>query len=336
MTLLWLQFLVCAALIARAGFVLSAAADDLAEAYGWGRGWVGLALLASVTSLPELASAVSAVAWVGAPDLAVGHLLGACTVNLLFLVAVDALYRRRPMYRDAAATHLLTAAFGILMLALVVLAIVAGGRVPALGHLGAASPLLFAVYLLALRSVPAHETGGDGDAVATAATAADSAATAATRRAWRRFLLAALVVVVAGTWLPEAADRLATAMGWTQGLVGTVFMAVVTTLPEMAVTLGALRIGALDMAIGNLLGSNLFNLAILALADLAYLGAPLLTVASIQHAGTAISAVVMTAVVMIGLVLRPRRGVLGLVSWVSVVLLAAYVVNAAWVALDGR
>jgi len=117
-TLAWLllQFALCALLIGRAGFVLSRSADQLAEAYGWGRGWVGLALLATVTSLPELASGISAVTFVDAPNLAVGNALGACVVNLTFLVIVDVLQRHQPMYHEASATHLLSAGFGVVML----------------------------------------------------------------------------------------------------------------------------------------------------------------------------------------------------------------------------
>jgi cation:H+ antiporter len=142
----------CAALIARAGYVLSRSADALADAYGWGRGWVGLALLATVTSLPELASGISAVAFVDAPNLAVGNALGACVVNLLFLVVVDALQRRQPMYREASATHLLSAGFGVVMLGFVALSLLIGTRAPAVLHVGVYSPLLLALYLLALRA----------------------------------------------------------------------------------------------------------------------------------------------------------------------------------------
>ena len=329
MVWLWLQFLLCAVLIARAGFVLSATADRLAQAHGWGRGWVGLALLATVTSLPELASGVSAVTLVDAPNLAVGHALGACVVNLLFLGVVDALQRRQPLYRHASATHLLSAAFGVVMLGLVALGLVAGTRVPAVLNQGPATPLLLGVYLLALRSVQGHERA----AAAAAAAPAQPVAAAERRRLWQRFALAALVVLAAGSWLPEAGDRLAAAMGWSRSFVGTVFMSVVTTLPEMAVTLGALRIGALDMAIGNLLGSNLFNVTILAIDDVFYVRGPLLAIAAPVHAGTALTAMVMTGLVMIGLVMRPQGRVLRLVSWISVGLLAAWLVNVVLVAL---
>jgi cation:H+ antiporter len=336
LALLLLQFALCAALIARAGFVLSRSADRLAELKGWGRGWVGLALLATVTSLPELASGISAVAFVDAPNLAVGNALGACVVNLAFLVVVDALQRHQPMYRDASATHLLSAGFGVVMLGFVALSLLVGARAPAILNVGLYSPLLLALYLLALRSVHAHERQAIAASAARGAVApTGSDAHADARREWRRFAVAALVVVAAGSWLPEAADGLARALGLSRSFVGTIFMALVTTLPEMAVTLAALRLGALDMAIGNLLGSNLFNVVILAIDDLFYLRGPLLADAAPVHGGTAVTALVMTGLVIIGLVMRPQGRVLRMTSWVSISLVATYLINAALVYLSG-
>lgn len=335
LTGLLLQFVLCAVLIARAGYVLSRSADALAEAHGWGRGWVGLALLATVTSLPELASGISAVAFVGAPNLAVGNALGACVVNLLFLVVVDALQRHQPMYREASATHLLSAGFGVVMLGFVAMSLLTGARAPAVLHVGIYSPLLLALYLLALKGVHGHERQAMAAAANGSAAARAPAAPQQTRREWRRFGGAALIVLAAGSWLPSVADGLAQALGVSRSFVGTVLMAIVTTLPEMAVTLGALRLGALDMAIGNLLGSNLFNVMILAVDDAFYVRGPLLADAAAVHAGTAVTALVMTGLVIIGLVMRPQGRTLRVVSWVSVGLVAAYVVNAALVYLGG-
>lgn len=332
MTLAWLafQFLLCAALIARSGFVLSRSADRLADAYGWGRGWVGLAMLATVTSLPELASGISAVAFVDAPNLAVGNALGACVVNLAFLVVVDALQRRQPMYRDASTTHLLSAGFGVVMLGFVAMSLLTGERAPAVLHVGLYSPMLLVLYLLALRGVHTHER----TAMAGAAAAAAPTPEVDSGREWRRFGLAAGVVLAAGSLLPDVADGLAQALGLSRSFVGTVFMAVVTTLPEMAVTVSALRLGALDMAIGNLLGSNLFNVLILAIDDVFYTKAPLLAVAAPVHIGTAVTAMLMTGLVIIGLVMRPQGRVLRVLSWISVGLIAAYVINATLAALS--
>jgi cation:H+ antiporter len=335
MTLAWLlaQFALCALLIARAGYVLSRSADQLAELHGWGRGWVGLALLASVTSLPELASGISAVAFVDAPNLAVGNALGACVVNLVFLVIVDALQRHQPIYRAASATHLLSAGFGVVMLGFVALSLLVGERAPSLFQVGAFSPLLLGMYLLALRSVHSHEQ----QALAAISRPAEgpSPQPAQSQRLWRHFALAAIAVVAAGLWLPEAADRLAGELDLSRSFVGTILMALVTTLPEMAVTLSALRLGALDMAIGNLLGSSLFNVMILAIDDLFYPHGPLLAIANPVHAGTAVTAMVMSGLVIIGLVMRPQGRVLRVTSWISIALLSTYLVNVALVYLSG-
>ncbi|MEY3252122.1 MAG: hypothetical protein RL227_1095 [Pseudomonadota bacterium] len=336
MNIAWLllQFALCAGLIAVAGFSLSRNADRLATAYGWGRGWVGLALLATVTSLPELASGLSSVVLVDEPNLAVGNALGSCVMNLVFLVVVDLLQRRQPMYGQASATHLLSAGFGVVMLGFVALSLVTARQAPALLHVGLYSPILLGLYLLALKSVFAHEQAALAEqaarqpAAGAGRTLRPPAEAALLRRHWRHFGRAAAVVLAAGLWLPGLADSLAQALGLSHSFVGTVLMALVTTMPEMAVTLAALRLGALDMAIGNLLGSNLFNILILAVDDLAYTKGPLFAAASVVHGGTAATALVMTGLVIVGLVMRPRGRVLRVTSWVSLGLVAAYGINA--------
>lgn len=332
LAVLALQFLLCAVLIAGAGYVLCQSADQIAKATGLTGGWMGLALLATVTSLPELASGISAVTLIDAPNLAVGNALGACVFNLVFLVVIDALQPRQPIYRHASATHLLSAAFGVVMLGFVAMSLLLPAATPAMLHLGLYSPALLALYLLALRSVFAHEQSLRQTPGADATT---SGPALPLRQQWRRFGLAALVVLAAGSWLPAIADQLAQAMGWSRSFVGTLFMALVTTLPEIAVTLSALRLRALDMAIGNLLGSNLFNVTILAIDDIFYTRGPLLANVSPVHAGTAVAAVVMSGLVMIGLVMRPQGRVLRFASWVSVGLLATYLLNAVLVFLHG-
>jgi len=100
--------------------------------------------------------------------------------------------------------------------------------------------------------------------------------------------------------------------------------------PEAAVTISALRIGALDMAIANLLGSNLFDTIILSVDGLFYSNGPLLAHVDASHALTAFTAVMMSALVAVGLIFRPqRRAVMGL-TWVSLGLFLMYILNA-WI-----
>ena len=123
--------------------------------------------------------------------------------------------------------------------------------------------------------------------------------------------------------------------GLSRSFVGTLGLAFATSLPEIAVSLSALRLRALDLAIANLLGSNLFNVVVLAIDDLAYLRGPLLADAAPAHAGTAVAAMLMTGLVLIGLVMRPQGRVLRVTSWVSIALVAAYAINAALLYLTG-
>lgn len=338
--LLWLQFVLCAGLIARAGWMLSRSGERIAALTGLSGGWIGLALLATATSMPELASGVSAVAMLQAPNLAVGNALGACVFNLLFLAVLDTLSRKEPLYRRASDEHLLSAAFGAVMLGLVAMAVLMAEVMPSLLHLGVYSPALLGLYLLALRSVHARQQAGSHRSAHPPEAGTPPREGRAGRsgrlvRELRRFGLAALVVLASGIWLSTLAEQIAQSMGWNRSFVGTLFMALATTLPEAAVTLSALRMGAVDMAIGNLLGSNLFNVLILAIDDAAYLQGTLLADASPAHAGTAMAAVVMTALVIIGLVMRPRGRVLRLASWVSIGVAATYVLAATLVFVRG-
>jgi len=107
-------------------------------------------------------------------------------------------------------------------------------------------------------------------------------------------------------------------------------VATATTLPEAASTIGALRIGAIDLAIGNLLGSNLFNITILAYDDIAYVNGPLLTHVSPTHSISGVSAIVMTGVAVVGLYYRPAARVLRIGGWVSLALFLSYILNS-WV-----
>lgn len=344
----WLSFAACAALIGAGGFQLSRHGDAIAQRTGLSGSWIGMTLVASVTSLPELATGLTSVTWAQAPNLAVGNALGSCVLNLAFLVLIDLLVRDEPVWRRARTAHVLAAALGAILLGVTLLAMLvaqlpSSRGAPAVSVLvrwthdagiGLVTPLVLGLYLLAMRTVWQQERAEDAAAPPTAPGCAAPAAPPLARSA-AGFGLAALVVVGAGLWLPFVATDLAAAMGWNRSFVGSLFMALATTLPELAVTLSALRLGALDMAIGNLLGSNLFNVTILAIEDLFYRPGVLLAHVSPVHAVTATSALVMTGLALLGLYLRPPGRVLRAVGAVSVALLAVYLLNTLVIYLHG-
>lgn len=324
--LAWIEFLISALLIAAAGARLARYGDVIAEKTGLSGNWIGLILLSTVTSLPELFTGISAVALADLPDIAVGNLLGASVFVLLMIVVLDFLQRGESLYTRVSQGHILSAAFALVMLGLVGVNLILPPAGPplAFGHIGAYTPALVTIYVVALRAVFRYEQRA---ASAYVHAAAKRFPHMTLRQAAVRYALAAVMVVGAALWLPFAAGNLAQAMGWQDAFVGTVFVALATTLPELAVTLGALRVGALDMAIGNLFGSILFNMLLIAVNDVIYLKGPLLAHVSGLHAVSALSAMIMTGAAIIGLIYRPRTRLMKTVGWVSLSLLAVYILN---------
>lgn len=117
-------FLGCAVLIFFAGRKLSVYGDQLAETTGISKGWIGIILMASVTSLPELMVGISSVALVASADLAVGDIIGSCAFNLGILAILDALApSRKSLFGIASQTHILNAGLGIILISMVGLAL---------------------------------------------------------------------------------------------------------------------------------------------------------------------------------------------------------------------
>ncbi len=136
----------------------------------------------------------------------------------------------------------------------------------------------------------------------------------------------ALFIIAAATWLPHLGDRISEMTGLGNTFVGSVFIALSTSLPELVITVGAIRIGAIDLALGNIFGSNLFNIGILALDDMLYTKGALLSSVSSNHVVSAIAAIMMTAIAIIGLTYRTDRKFLFL-AWDSVGIAAVYTVS---------
>lgn len=324
--MVWIEFLLCVLAIGFAGVKLSRYGDAIADKTGLGGSWVGVLMMASVTSLPELVTGVSSVTVAGTPNIAVGDVLGSCVFNLLLIVALDFLSREESVYRRASQGHILSGGFGIMLIGIagLNLLLAAKGGSLSLGYVGLYTPVILILYLVSMRSVFLYETEQVEKFIEAEA---DAYPDLTLRTAVIRYLAAAAVVLVAGAALPFVAKTMAVEMGWHQSFVGTLFVAFVTSLPEMVVTVAALQLGAVDMAIGNLFGSNLFNIAILAVDDIFYLQGPLFDAVSSTHAISAFSAIMMTGVAIVGLLYRPRTRVLKTVGWVSLFLFTVYLIN---------
>lgn len=314
-------FIGCALLIFFAGRKLSYYGDQLADATGISKGWIGIVLMASVTSLPELMVGISSAAIVSSADLAVGDIIGSCAFNLGILAMLDAFIpKRQPLFGLASPTHILNAGLGIILLSLVGLAMYIPHDVALTPWIALSSVLFILVYFISVRIIYKNEHNHHAAALHQVPT----------KKPLSSILIPyagfATVIIVAGLALPYFAEQIAAHSGLKKSFVGTLFLAASTSMPEVAVSITAVRMGSIDLAVGNLLGSNIFNILILAIDDLFYRKGLLLQHASPVHLISILSTILMSAVVVIGLSYH-AKGKRFVLAWDALVIFLIYLVN---------
>jgi cation:H+ antiporter len=300
--MIWLQFAATALVIVLAGVRLARYGDALGEKTGLGRSWIGVVLLAATTSLPELFTGFGSTAVAALPDIALGDVLGSCMFNLVILSVMDAVHPESISTR-AHQGHALSIGFGLLPIGVAGIGLLAGHRLPALGWVGLYSPVLIAVYFVSMRVIFKHEQHRRARETQQVAEALQYGETPL-RSVLIGYSVAAAIVVGTALWLPHLGAELARQTGLGQAFVGSLFVAITTSLPEIVVSLAAVRIGAVDLGVGNVLGSNLFNLLILGFDDVFYRHGPILADASRGHSVSIVAIVIMNALFLIGLTYR--------------------------------
>lgn len=304
MTVLWLGFLAAGLALVVAALVLTRAADALAERSGLGRVWIGSVLLAGATSLPELAVDVSAVRQ-GAADLAVGDLFGSSMANMLVLALLGLAPPRDEVFRRSSLDHALSAGLAILMNALAALLVLTRSDTLVLG-LSPGALLLLVLFVVGSHIVYRQ---GAGAAALGAVTAPARARTSWTRLATPalRFAAAAAGILLLAPFFAARARDLAQASGLGATFFGTLFLGLCTSLPEIVTSFAALRLGAIDLAVGNLFGSNVFNMTIFFAMDLARPGESIFTGLDPTHVVSALVALILMALGLASIVFRAER-----------------------------
>ncbi len=331
--LLWSLFVICALIILYSGSKLSQYADIIAEKTGLGRLWIGVVLLAFVTSLPELITGLSSVLIFDTPDIAAGDIFGSCVFNMLIIAILDIFDSASPISSRVHQRHTLSAGFGILMLLIVAagtfLSSTQIGILSAIGWIGLYTPLIIFIYIVAMRLIFFHEKRIIKEYLKEKVEELkeDLKYEEITKKqVYIKFSVNAFIIVIVAVFLPEIGKSIAEITGLGQTFVGNILIAVSTSLPEIVVSVAALKIGAGDMAIGNLLGSNIFNVGILAIDDIFYVKGPLLSYIEPSHIFSVLSAAIMMTIAVIGLTYRARKKAL-FMSWDAIAIMIIYVFN---------
>jgi len=326
MLTLWLEFIACSAAIVICGTYLSKYGDIIAEKTGLGRAWIGLVLMAGVTSLPELINGISSVAAADVPDIAVGDIMGSCMFNVSLIALMDMFSGPGPIFSKAEKGHIISAGFGIILIGVAAVSILSGQSMPVVGSIGFYTPVLIVIYLVGMKSVFIFEKRRLEEHAGVAAEA-PRYEHVSVREAVGKYALNAAVIVVAATLLPFIGDRIAVETGLGRSFVGTFFIGMTTSLPELVVSIAALRLGAAEMAIANLFGSNMFNIFIVGIDDIFYAKGSLLADVSPEHAITALIAMIMTGIAVVSLTYRLKSKTFLRLGWDTVAIVLAYIVS---------
>jgi cation:H+ antiporter len=299
--MIWVQFFGSALLVVLAAMQLAKYGDVIALRTRLGGLFIGTVLLATATSLPELLTAINSIRQ-GAPSLSGGDFFGSSMFNMLMLAILDLLHQQKRVLRQVAMQHALTAGLAILLTGLALFSLLADVDLR-IGWVGIDSLLLMALYLygMGLINRNSHHLGGEPEAEDLPENIPSL------RTALIVFGLATLVLVLITPVLVRSAVGVAEITGLGVGFVGAALVAIITSLPEAVTTIAAARMGAYNLAVGNLFGSNAFNMFALGIADLFYLDGRFLGTIDPVLALAGLMGLLLTCMALIGNLAREER-----------------------------
>jgi cation:H+ antiporter len=303
--MIWLEFLISAGLIVIAAMKLAECADTIAVRTKLGGMFVGTLLLAGGTSLPELFTTLNSINQ-HVPELAAGNVFGSSMFNMLMLAVLDLTNPRSRILRRVAMNHALSAGLAVLLTGTAVFFVVAdlGGQI---GWVGIDSLILMGMYWLAMRLIYARNRIS---LQAAEGTDEEAQGLPELGSAVLCFVGAAAVLVIVSRWLVRSSVGIAEFTGLSTGFVGTALVALVTSLPEVVTAVAAVRIGALDLAVGNLFGSNIFNIFALGSTDIYYMQGRFLGVVDPSLTLAGLAGVVLTSLGLVSTVTQVERRIL--------------------------
>ncbi|KTB48484.1 sodium:calcium antiporter [Dehalogenimonas alkenigignens] len=317
--MIWIQLAICFAILIYAGARLTKYADTLAQKTKLGGLWIGLVLVATITSIPETIASASAASIFNDDDLALSTLYGGNTFNLLMIGVMDLLNQKLPLLKAVNRRQVFILFSGIILLTVSGIAIVMGSRAAIL--LGTVS--LTSIFLLLLYFVLLHYQ----QKTATKEETQDGYLPSVWRSFILKLILASSAVVIAGVWLSYIGEQISIITGFSSSFVGALVLGITTSAPEVIVSLTALRIGAIDLAVANMAGSIMYRASIIIIPDIFGRGS-ILTSVSGDNLVLIAAAIIMAIVAIIGINYPGRKQLRGLFSWYTPVIIGIYLLSA--------
>jgi cation:H+ antiporter len=316
--MVWLQFIASAAVVVLSAIKLAQYGDVIAVRTRLSGVFIGTLLLAGATSLPELLSAINALA-IDVPNLAAGSMFGSSMFNMFMLALLDLITQQARILRQVAMNHALTASLANLLMGLAVFFLLANIDAQ-IGWIGVDSLTIMGIYMVGVRLI--QQQGGKPPSEMPV----EQPGIPSLRRALIGFGVAVLFLVLSTPYVVRSASQIAEMTGLSAGFIGATLLAITTSLPELVATIAAVRIRAFDLAIGNLFGSNLFNMFALGITDVFYLKGRFLAVIDPTFALVGLLGLSLTGLGLIGNIARVERR-LGFVEADALLILLGYLLG---------
>lgn len=300
--MIWVTFFISAAILVLASIKLAEYGDAIAYRTKLGGLFVGTLLMAGATSLPEFLTSINSLQQ-GVIGLAAGNMLGSNMFNMALVGLLGLIFYKQRVLRRVAMRHTLTASVATGLIGLATFFILADIDIK-VGWIGLDSLLLMSAYIGGVWLI---RSNGPDNSGAGEVELEDDSSIPKLPRAFIGFGLATLVLVLISPYLVRSSADIAEITGLGTGFVGTALLALITSLPELITALVAARLGAYDLALGNLFGSNLFNMFALGVTDVFYIQGRFLGAIDPKFALTGLLGLLLTAMGLIGNQARLER-----------------------------
>ncbi|MBR4064371.1 MAG: hypothetical protein IKK02_03825 [Tidjanibacter sp.] len=267
--MIYIAYIVVASLVVWFSIKASHYIDLIDQKTSLSGAFLGGVLLSAVTSLPEMFTSISATILIDKPSLCIGNILGSDLFNLTILGVLIPCYARSFSRTRTSRGHLAVCLY--LFLSYVVLLLNMLNIVDFhIWTLNISTILILALYALSVKHLAA-ENGTLPEGAVEAESAEEDVEEEcglSLRQIVTRFVLVSLGIIVLSVVLTYITDDIAVRLNLGAGLAGAIFLGVATSLPEVSSTIALFRIGNYNIAVGNIIGSNIFNFFVLCCADL--------------------------------------------------------------------
>ncbi|WP_026731110.1 sodium:calcium antiporter [Fischerella sp. PCC 9605] len=307
-------FAVAGGAVCFTGARLSIYADTIADRTGWGRAFIGALLLGGAASLPEIATTTTASA-IGNAPLAANNILGEIGMQMAILALIDMVMVKGALTFFAPQPVLMLGGVVLVTLLALVLAANAAGEFVSLFGIGLWSVIVFGAYLISLYMIQRYERQDYWQPVTLphqpAAEVTEQITTElhqlSLKRIFLYFAANSFVVLIAGWILAQIGDTLGEQTALGGSFIGATLLAFATSLPEAITTISAVRLGAFDLAISNIFGSNALTVSLFFIADIFYRQGTIFAAIDRPSMFMGALAIVLTCVFLWGLLERDNQ-----------------------------